>query len=271
MRLAVALLLIISFTGNGGVFGDPLWYEDVLQFANESRTVEYPARRYCDGVASVSDDLLYETSLCTATSTQAPLFDTAVVSMQLVELRNLSFCCKSNYTSVLPVGTNVTAKDEEAKFLYEQALNGALLLTDCSSFYPFRTCAPCAYAYRSWVCSLIFPLACRIDGTTDGTISSYQAMPICREVCLEVVRKCPSVFQSMCPVSSSQYRNPIVPDAFVNVTSIGAGGCNPMNYDHARGVGIVVAGSTTSSSGCPSLSSFLVVMLVVLASIMRGC
>jgi hypothetical protein len=226
---------------------DPLWYEDVLQLANESRTVAAPARRYCDGVASISDDLLYETSLCTAASTQSPLFDTAVVSMELVELRNLSFCCKSNYTAVLPVGTNITAKDEEAKFLYEQAVNGALLRYDCSTFYPFRTCAPCAYAYRSWVCSLMFPLACRIDGTTDGTISSFQAMPICREVCLEVLRKCPSVFGFICP-TSSQYRNPVVPDAFVNITSIGAGGCNPMNYDHARGAGVVAAGTTSGAS-----------------------
>lgn len=229
-----------------------LWYEDVLQLANESRSVAAPARRYCDGVASVSDDLLYETSLCTVTSTQTPLFDTAVVSMDLVELRNLSFCCKANYTTVLPVGTNVTAKDEEARFLYNQAVGGALLRYDCSTYYPYRTCAPCAYAYRSWICSLVFPLACRIPGTTDGTISSYQAMPICREVCLEVVRKCPSVFQSTCP-RSTQYASPVPPDAFVNATSIGAGGCNPMNYDHARGAGLAVA-STSAALGQPAVS-----------------
>jgi hypothetical protein len=230
------------------IVSEALWYEDVLQLANESRVLEYPARRYCEGTASISDDLLYETPICTSTTTQTPLINASIMEFELFTLKNLSFCCKSNYTAAMPIGTNITAKDEEARFLYDQAVEGALLRYDCASFYPFRTCAPCAYAYRSWVCAMVFPLACRVSNAADASLSPFQAMPICRDVCLEVVRKCPSVFQSRCPTGTTQYRTPSTPDVFSNASSFGAGGCNPMEHPHLLATGSL----TTSGAQHPS-------------------
>lgn len=71
----------------------------------------------------------------------------------------LPFCCNANYTTVLPKGTDVLLKDEEARWQYD-ALDHLLQRYDCSTFYPLQSCDPCRDAYRTWLCATTFPMQC---------------------------------------------------------------------------------------------------------------
>jgi len=194
---------------------------------NESRPIQRPERRYCDGTATLDESGLYTVPICTTSTVQLPLFNTYIVPMRAYDVGNLSFCCKANYTAVLPAGTNLTAKDGEARFLYDKLIAGLIGRYDCTRFYPFQSCAPCLYAYRSWVCATMFPMAC--FRTDTGT---YDSLRICDNVCLEVVRKCPSELGFDCPSVDGTYASPVALDPLVSAVdqSISDFGCNPMEY-----------------------------------------
>lgn len=235
-----------------------LWFEDVMQLANETRPVVFPVRRYCDGNATMSEPLLYETPSCSASNVQTPLHNSVrATPLEFYQLKGLSFCCKSNYTAALPRGTNITAKDEEARYLYQQAVENALRRYDCSTFYPFHSCAPCAYAYRSWVCATVFPLACRVVSSPSSAVSVAQRMPMCRDVCFEVARKCPYTFNFRCPLTT-EYGNPTVPDAFSNLSGLASWGCNPMER-------LTIVSSSSGSCVAARISLVVFAVLLLLA------
>eukprot|EP01062_Namystynia_karyoxenos_P059414 TRINITY_DN50865_c0_g1_i1.p1 TRINITY_DN50865_c0_g1~~TRINITY_DN50865_c0_g1_i1.p1 ORF type:complete len:327 (+),score=75.12 TRINITY_DN50865_c0_g1_i1:77-982(+) len=115
-------------------------------------------------------------------------------------LANLSaypdkFCCFANYTAVISANTTVRELDTKARAYY-QAASRVLARYDCRNFYPYGNCTPCAYAYRSWVCAILFPRACRND---TGRHIVSQRQKVCRDVCYEVVRKCPVSLEFKCP------------------------------------------------------------------------
>lgn len=229
--LACVLTVLLSLGSLSSA--DTAWFEDPTQFANDSRVVASPVLRYCDGTSRLPTQFLYPSSRCTGPTTRTPLIDHSQQEYELVALSNLSFCCKSNYTAVMLKGTDVKAKDDEARYLYQMFVDGTLSKYDCTSFYPLNTCAPCAYAYRSWICAQLFPLAC-LDINGRG-----QVMPICETVCLEVMRKCPSTLGFVCPtIVGNVYGPPVPTDTFVNGSTFGALGCNPMQYDVAASVGV---------------------------------
>ena len=97
------------------------------------------------------------------------------------------FCCHSNYTTLIPRNVTVEYLDDKAQ-KYQAAAERLLSRYNCDDFYPFMNCTPCQYAYRSWVCSVMFPRKCR-DSTDSQIIGHVQK--VCKDVCYEVVRKCP--------------------------------------------------------------------------------
>lgn len=210
-------------------------YENVLDLVNETRMLQTPARRYCDGQPSLPVRNLYIPAACSVANAQTPLLNRTVPQRAYV-IANLSFCCKSNYTAVLPAGTNITAKDMEARWLYNEALKGIISRFDCESLYPFGSCTHCLYAFRSWICAVTFPMACLTDS------GNYEALRLCDLVCWEVMRKCPINMGFDCPenynTADAMYTTPQAIDPFKIVGDItaGAAGCNPMEYSVASQV-----------------------------------
>ena len=188
---------------------------------------------YCDGNATVPQEQLYIEPACDSTTVQKPPYNTSDVEYEAVRLSNLSFCCKANYTALLPKNTNVTELDEEAKQLYLDVKRSMIDRFDCPAFYPFHTCDPCLYAYRTWLCSVLFPLKCALSGPNPNIMGTVK---ICSVVCLEVKRKCPVEFGFECPALSGQevYGEwTETTDAEGLVSPVGGGGCNRMQYSLA--------------------------------------
>jgi hypothetical protein len=205
------------------------WYEDIYSFTNESRFVSGGEWTYCSGTPTIPNESLYVVQECLDSTVQTPLLNASEVAHEFYAVSNLSFCCKVNYTSVLPAGTNLTEKDREAEFFYNLAVEGFFASYDCTTLYPYSTCGPCLYTYRSWVCSLMFPLAC--SSTSDA--GAAQALQVCAGVCLEVIRKCPPELNFRCPMDSiyATYGNPQPTGVLGGAASFGNGGCNPMQYN----------------------------------------
>ncbi len=231
-RSAFVLLLLLLLTG---VCKATLAMEDVYSLANESRTVVAPARKYCSGGPTQPERNLYISPACTMTTVQRPLLNrSGAVQYESRAVANLSFCCKSNYTAVVPVGSNLTELDNEARFLYNEAVKGIIGRYDCRGFYPYHTCAHCLYAYRSWVCAVTLPMAC---ATEDGLV---ERLRMCDHVCLEVIRKCPIELGFSCPVGTNTMyavAQSIDPFTVTKDISAGAAGCNPMDYAISSSVG----------------------------------
>lgn len=219
-------LLLVARRSDASV----VWSEDVTQFRNESRVLapNSPEWRYCDGGPSIPESQLHVLPSCAAIGeVQRPMLDHGLIEYALYDVHGMPFCCKSNYTVVLPKGTNVTQQDEQAKLLYDLMITSSLKTVDCTQFYPLRTCAACAYAYRSFICAYMFPMAC----ASQNPVTGIQQVPICRDVCLEVTRKCPNKFRFKCP--KENYRTPITftGEMFANGSTLFHSGCNPMHYN----------------------------------------
>ena len=67
---------------------------------------------------------------------------------------------------------------------------------NCRDFYPFHNCSYCSDAYKSWSCGILFP-------TWDP--ESLQTLPMCNQVCYNVIQKCPVELQFDCPEDPSYY------------------------------------------------------------------
>eukprot|EP00756_Hemistasia_phaeocysticola_P001409 Hpha_TRINITY_DN11003_c0_g1::TRINITY_DN11003_c0_g1_i2::g.92763::m.92763 len=110
-----------------------------------------------------------------------------IVNLSESRYRN-KFCCMANYTAIVPANKTVEEYDDEARGYYDAAVR-VLERFDCGSFYPYNNCTPCAQAYRTWICAVTFPRLCK------SNISNIYARPerqrICKDVCFEVVRRCP--------------------------------------------------------------------------------
>lgn len=208
---------------------------------------------YCDGVATISTESLYDEPPCDRTKEISPTFNTSI-NYEGVQIGNLSFCCTANYTALLPIGTNVAALDAEAAFLYGLAQK-FLSTYDCTNFYPFRTCNICLDAYRTWICALMFPMKCL--GTRPV------ALQICNDVCLEVQRKCPSEMHFFCPLDDNVNDNgdgKYSPWGGVSdVTLFGRGGCNPMHYN--LGPGSQYGGAVPQRLWYATVSSFTAIVM----------
>eukprot|EP00755_Sulcionema_specki_P004451 Sspe_Gene.30096::Locus_14694_Transcript_1_1_Confidence_1.000_Length_1198::g.30096::m.30096 len=168
--------------------------------------------------------------------TEQPLGD--MVSYQVVNLSEPQysslFCCMANYTTIISSQHTVAELDDKARAYYEAA-DRVLARFDCRDFYPFFNCTPCQHAYRSWVCSVLFPRKCA---------GSNKAQKVCDDVCFEVVRKCPLELEFHCPTDDS-YGSWGVPSSWdENTYGPFRGRCNPMQLNlnsAARPAGLGVA------------------------------
>lgn len=208
---------------------------------------------YCAGGASVPDASLYAVSPCERTGSlpAAALHRGSKVLIKqnqnytAVPLRGLPFCCKSNYTALLPAGVDPVDLDNIARGHFRRVLR-SLELTDCKSFYPLRSCTPCLDAYRTWICALAFPLQCSGQRRND-------VAKICNEVCLEVQRKCPGSLEFTCPThdqwnDGSYGAFSVSPATNRSLAAFGSGGCNPMQYNHGPN-GLVFSLQAIAASG----------------------
>jgi hypothetical protein len=179
--------------------------------------VQSAYRPYCDGTPThpAGAAYLYREPPCEYDSIARPLLP-LTVNYTAFAVRGLQFCCMSNYTAVLPYGTNLTEKDREAAAAYRR-LEKFLQRVDCDKFYPFHSCEPCLYAYRSWLCATMLPLKC-------GGMN--EAIKVCDEVCMQVVRKCPAAVGFHCTKDDQLYGSWSGGPA-----AVGGGGCNPMQYN----------------------------------------
>ncbi|KAJ9446321.1 hypothetical protein DIPPA_28357 [Diplonema papillatum] len=120
---------------------------------------------------------------------------------QVVDLSTYSglFCCKSNYTTLIARNTTVEILDRKARD-YQEAAGRVLSRFNCRDFYPYFNCTPCEQAYRSWVCSVIFPRKCRNE-PAEGAFGHTQK--VCKDVCYDVVRRCPVELEFHCPTDDS--------------------------------------------------------------------
>eukprot|EP01061_Rhynchopus_euleeides_P020119 TRINITY_DN32862_c0_g1_i2.p1 TRINITY_DN32862_c0_g1~~TRINITY_DN32862_c0_g1_i2.p1 ORF type:complete len:258 (+),score=59.60 TRINITY_DN32862_c0_g1_i2:41-814(+) len=141
------------------------------------------------------------------------------------------FCCHSNYTALIPRNTTVEYLDAKAQ-KYHEAVQRLLSRYNCDDFYPYMNCTPCDYAYRSWVCSIMFPRKCR--DSPDSRILGH-TQKVCKDVCFEVVRKCPVELDFHCPTDAS-YGDWGSEDEW-RTQEFGpfVGRCNPMQYNVEEG------------------------------------
>jgi hypothetical protein len=208
---------------------------------------------YCDGSSILTTAALYEEPPCSRSVEQTPSYDDAL-SYESYELSNLSFCCKSNYTTILPTGADVQQVDAEAQHLMS-FVDTFLSRYDCSQFYPFQTCEHCRRAYRTWLCATMFPMKCL--GSRPASLRT------CEEVCLEVQRKCPPEMHFFCPLDDNtkddgdgQY----APwHGGSENTLFGRGGCNPAHYNLGPGSPYSASPSASLAAVALAAISLLVV------------
>ena len=214
---------------------------------------------YCATRPSVSRARLYDEPPCDLRTTQRPR-PSEDVEWRGYQLANLSFCCNANYTALLPVGTNVTAKDEEARWLF-QSVEMLVRRLDCGAFYPLHSCTPCLDAYRTWLCATMFPMKCLGDTV---------ALQICNDVCLEVHRKCPTEVGFACPLDSgTRDEGDGIYGAWgagTNIQLFGAGGCNPMHYNLGQGSPYASNdGSAAAARRAPFWAAAMALLLTIVA------
>lgn len=219
-----------------------------------ARPARVYSQPYCAGSAIITDADLYESPPCDLSSYQVPAFSPRI-SYAAVELRALPFCCKANYTALVPAGTDVFVKDAEARFMFGFA-ERFVARYDCLGLYPFHTCEPCLNAYRTWLCSQAFPMRC--SGSRDD------ALQVCTDVCLEVQRKCPAEMGFVCPLDEgtndrgdgqyAEWRGGSQAALF------GRGGCNPMHYTLGPGSPF---SSRDTATGRSMVAALLCVVLLV--------
>ena len=185
---------------------------------------------------------------------EAYLNEFQVVDLSQPEYSDL-FCCTANYTAIIALNATVEALDEQAQKYYEAA-DRLLSRYNCEDFYPFLNCTPCQYAYRTWVCSIMFPRKCR-DAPSYGVVGHVQK--VCKDVCYEVVRKCPVELEVcrakaapplLLPFFSPCYFPPPFPSSIApRTTPTATGGrCLTLGTRQPKGhfMGIVIRCSTTS-------------------------
>eukprot|EP01060_Flectonema_neradi_P009991 TRINITY_DN17135_c0_g1_i1.p1 TRINITY_DN17135_c0_g1~~TRINITY_DN17135_c0_g1_i1.p1 ORF type:complete len:239 (+),score=37.46 TRINITY_DN17135_c0_g1_i1:33-749(+) len=137
------------------------------------------------------------------------------------------FCCNSNYTTLIPSNTSVEELDTRARQYYEAA-ERVLSRFNCRDFYPYFSCAPCQYAYRSWVCSVMFPRKCA-DILSQNVFGHTQK--VCKDVCYEVVRKCPVELEFHCPTDDTYGDWGFAGDWSEPIMGAFRGRCNPMELN----------------------------------------
>lgn len=183
---------------------------------------------YCRGTASIDQVALFTEPACDLGTSFVPPLSKAV-AYEPVRLSNLSFCCKTNYTSLLALGTDVWLRDLETRWAFENTAD-QILMTDCAALYPFHSCEPCLEAYRTWLCSWMFPMKC--------LGASENVLRLCDSLCLEVQRKCPSSFRFICPLDEGTSDNgdgKYSPWIGNTPLLFGNGGCNPAHYNLGPG------------------------------------
>eukprot|EP01064_Diplonema_japonicum_P005783 TRINITY_DN13822_c0_g1_i1.p1 TRINITY_DN13822_c0_g1~~TRINITY_DN13822_c0_g1_i1.p1 ORF type:complete len:254 (+),score=30.73 TRINITY_DN13822_c0_g1_i1:69-830(+) len=154
-------------------------------------------------------------------------FTNKYTTVYLANYSKSLFCCSSNYTTVIPRTTTVEAMDDQAR-RYHEAASKILARFNCRDFYPYFNCTPCQMAYRSWVCSVVFPRKCRDDSENDvfGRLQKT-----CADVCHEVVRKCPVELEFHCPTDSSYTNWGSDTDWDTSSYGVFRGRCNPMQLN----------------------------------------
>ena len=177
MKWWIGLLLLATSDIAVGDYGTYCHSGDAVIKRNDS--VEWSVEPYCEQ-DSVQDTASYQT--------QDVNFGTEYQTVNLSsDEYHTKFCCNANYTTQIPRNTSVEELDAKARQYYEAA-ERVLSRFNCRDFYPYFSCTPCQYAYRSWVCSIMFPRKCadipaiNVHGHTQK---------VCKDVCYEVVRKCP--------------------------------------------------------------------------------
>eukprot|EP01059_Diplonema_ambulator_P028074 TRINITY_DN46791_c0_g1_i1.p1 TRINITY_DN46791_c0_g1~~TRINITY_DN46791_c0_g1_i1.p1 ORF type:complete len:241 (+),score=19.61 TRINITY_DN46791_c0_g1_i1:50-772(+) len=150
-------------------------------------------------------------------------YDDQYLTVNLVNMTGSMFCCNVNYTTVIERTQTVESLDDQAR-RYHEAASKVLARFNCRDFYPYFNCTPCQMAYRSWVCSVMFPRKCKDTDTQFG-----RKQKTCSEVCYEVVRKCPVELEFHCPTDDSYGQwdggEPITDPATFR------GRCNPMQLN----------------------------------------
>lgn len=260
--LTVFLVLPMPGISINNTFAPSSNHSNTASNASLNVTLASVRWEYCAGVATAPLSELYQQPTCSASNTQrALLSNNKTITHVAYALSNLSFCCKSNYTAWLPAGTNVSEKDEEARTLYDVARKSMLERFDCQHFYPFFTCDPCLYAYRTWVCAMVFPLRC--VASTDPTSSA--ALKVCSLICLDVMRKCPTEMGFMCGLDTDGMYGVWEQTApeFQGSGGVGGGGCNRMHFNTQDGVFPSGASHLHSStlSCAVAIGCFVVAML----------
>jgi hypothetical protein len=215
------------------------------------------ADTYCAGNASVAQSVLYTEPPCAIEAALAPGFSSRI-EYAAVAVANLSFCCKSNYTALLPKGTDLAERDAEAQWLVA-SVERFLHRVDCSAVYPFHSCRPCLEAYRTWACAQLFPMRCLGSGAA--------AIKVCDDVCLEVQRKCPTELQFTCPLAIGTSDNGdgtyTAWRGGFDTGLFGRGGCNPGHYNLGPGSRYTSTRAAAASMQLPLL--LLTVLLSVAA------
>eukprot|EP01012_Entosiphon_sulcatum_P031212 TRINITY_DN3905_c0_g1_i1.p1 TRINITY_DN3905_c0_g1~~TRINITY_DN3905_c0_g1_i1.p1 ORF type:complete len:243 (-),score=9.17 TRINITY_DN3905_c0_g1_i1:3-731(-) len=111
---------------------------------------------------------------------------------------DLIFCAPYvNYTAILGT-TDVLSIDSKAADFFSAA-NRTLQRFDCRDFYPYNSCEPCRQAYARWICGIMFPMKCK--GKTE-------VRKLCKDICYNVVRKCPVELEFNCPTDDKAYGDP---------------------------------------------------------------
>eukprot|EP00164_Ancoracysta_twista_P002817 GFYU01003748.1.p1 GENE.GFYU01003748.1~~GFYU01003748.1.p1 ORF type:complete len:193 (+),score=47.11 GFYU01003748.1:121-699(+) len=105
-----------------------------------------------------------------------------------------SFCGRffpSPYTAVLPAGDTAATMDTQCQNFYK-AVDSLLSRYNCDEQYSFYNCDDCRTAYSRWVCAVKFPKC-------SGGVQADNIVKPCRDICEDVVRKCPVELNFVCP------------------------------------------------------------------------
>ena len=212
MQYSTWLVVLATFTATSAT-----WNEDI------SKLPFGVILDYCSTVHNVSEEGM--TPLCQPSNLQFPFFNRTITTIS-VFVSGLPFCCKVNYTVATANTLTALERDAQAQLFYEQVLTKLVARYDCPSFYPYHSCTPCLLAYRTWLCSVLFPMRCVTP--LQGEVGTYK---ICFDVCYEVQRKCPAEFDFHCPTDeNSIYGSQRSVKSSPRSRAPALQGCNSMGY-----------------------------------------